>query len=297
VAVDHMRQGMEARELIGERRKLHSRLRERASEWGVVVESVRETPSSLIAFGRRDATAVVLKLVKHEGDEWFSGEVVEAFAGQGVVRVYQHTGGALLLERLSPGHSLVETVQAGEDEAATEIIAGVVAAMAPSAIPERCVTVTEWGESFERNLAMTDEGIARLLLLRAQQTFADLARSQSKPRLLHGDLQHSNVLFDYDRGWIAIDPKGVVGELAYELGAVFRNPQEERRLFTDAGTIERRVRQLTVALHVDATRVLGWAFAQAVLSAVWDWEDGGLAETRAPTLLLAQTLDTMLHPS
>ena len=133
--------------------------------------------------------------------------------------------------------------------------------------------------------------------MRAQQTFADLARSESKPQLLHGDLQHSNVLFDRDRGWIAIDPKGVVGELAYELGAVFRNPREEPRLFTDASTIERRLRQLTVALHVDATRVLGWAFAQAVLSAVWDWEDGEPAESRAPALLLARTLDTMLYPS
>jgi streptomycin 6-kinase len=288
---------MEARTLMPNQRPLNDRLRQQASEWGVVVDSVRETPSSLIAFGRRDATAVVLKLVKHEGDEWFSGEVAEAFAGQGVVRVYQHTGGAILLERLSPGHSLVDLSQSGEDEAATEIIARVVAAMAPSAIPERCVTIAEWGKSFGRYLATNDEEIQRPLVLRAQQNFADLARSESEPRLLHGDLQHSNVLFDHDRGWIAIDPKGVVGDLAYELGAVFRNPQEERRLFTDAGTIERRLRQLTVALHVDATRVLGWAFAQAVLSAVWDWEDGGLAETRAPTLLLAQTLDTMLHPS
>jgi streptomycin 6-kinase len=288
---------MEAQELILEQRKLHSRLRERATDWGVVVESVRETPSSLIAFGRRDATAVVLKLVKHEGDEWFSGEVVEAFAGQGVVRVHQHTGGALLLERLSPGHSLVDLSQAGDDEAATEIIARVVTAMAPSAIPERCVTIAEWGKSFGHYLATNDERISRPLVLRAQRTFADLARSESKRQLLHGDLQHSNVLFDRDRGWIAIDPKGVVGELAYDLGAVFRNPQEEPRLFTDASTIERRLRQLTVALHVDATRVLGWAFAQAVLSAVWDWEDGGPAESGAPALLLARTLDTMLHSS
>lgn len=292
-----MRQGMEAQELILERRKLHSRLRKRAGDWGVVVESFRETPSSLIAFGRRDATAVVLKLLKHEGDEWFSGEVVETFAGHGVVRVYQHTGGALLLERLSPGHSLVDLSQSGEDEAATEIIARVVEAMAPSAIPERCVTIAEWGKSFDRYLATNDDGIPRPLVLRAQQTFADLARSENTPRLLHGDLQHSNVLFDRDRGWIAIDPKGVVGELAYELGAMFRNPQEEPRLFTDASTIKRRLRQMTVDLHLDETRVLGWAFAQAVLSAVWDWEDGGPADSRAPALLLAQTLDTMLHPS
>ena len=58
-----------------------------------------------------------------------------------------------------------------------------------------------------------------------------------------------------------------------------------------------RAEHLTVALHIDATRVLGWAFAQAVLSAVWDWEDGAPAESGAPALLLARTLDTMLHSS
>ena len=42
--------------------------------------------------------------------------------------------------------------------------------------------------------------------------------------LLHGDLQHYNVLLDKDRGWVAIDPKGVVGELEYEVGALLRNP-------------------------------------------------------------------------
>ena len=29
--------------------------------------------------------------------------------------------------------------------------------------------------------------------------------------LLHGDLHHWNILSDADRGWMAIDPKGVIG--------------------------------------------------------------------------------------
>jgi streptomycin 6-kinase len=43
-------------------------------------------------------------------------------------------------------------------------------------------------------------------------------------RLLHGDLQHYNVLLDRKRGWLAIDPKGVVAEGEFELGAALRNP-------------------------------------------------------------------------
>ena len=54
--------------------------------------------------------------------------------------------------------------------------------------------------------------------------FAELCASQRGVRLLHGDLQHYNVLFDRRRGWVSIDPKGVLGEPEYEIGAALRNP-------------------------------------------------------------------------
>ena len=55
------------------------RLQRHAVEWGVVIESTQETPSSIIAYGMRGETDVVLKLVKYASDEWNSGEVVQAF--------------------------------------------------------------------------------------------------------------------------------------------------------------------------------------------------------------------------
>lgn len=61
-----------------------------------------------------------------------------------------------------------------------------------------------------------------------------LAASQDETTLLHGDLHHYNVLSDVRRGWLAIDPKGVIGEVEYEAGAIFRNPNEMPDLFTIA---------------------------------------------------------------
>jgi len=137
------------------------RLAALANEWAVTLDSTAETTSSLIGFGRRASEHVVLKIVKREGDEWRSGEVLEAFAARGVVRVLENTGGAVLMERASPGHRHIPT-------------------------------------------AVVDT---------ADATYAELCRTQRNPRLLHGDLQHSNVLLDHRRGWVAIDPKGVVGGL------------------------------------------------------------------------------------
>ena len=85
-----------------------------------------------------------------------------------------------------------------------------------------------------RYAAAGDERIPRALLDPAQRIYADLVRRSAMPALLHGDLHHYNVLSDRARGWCAIDPKGVVGELEYELGAALRNPIDRPGLVREA---------------------------------------------------------------
>jgi streptomycin 6-kinase len=274
---------------------LQARLGDHASRWGVHVDELRETSGSLVAFGRRGDEQVVLKLVKREGDEWRAGDVVRAFEGRGVVRVHAHDAGAMLMERLSPGSSLVDLTRRGEDEQATAIVASVVQRMTPSAAPPRCPTVEHWAAGFDRYLASDDHIVDRALVERARETYLALARSQRSVRLLHGDLQHSNVLFDRARGWIVVDPKGVVGEVAYELGAFLRNPVECPETFSDPAVIERRVAQLVSAMHVERGRLVGWAFAQSILSIIWSWEDGESVEASDPRLELAEALARLVQ--
>ena len=121
-----------------------------------------------------------------------------------------------------------------------------------------------------------------------------LCATQSRPRLLHGDLHHSNVLLDSGRGWLAIDPKGVVGELEYEVGAALRNPYERPDVFTKPAAIARRVERFERELHLNAGRMLAWAFAQAVLAAVWEVEDGCAVRPDNAWLALASNIRPML---
>ena len=94
--------------------------------------------------------------------------------------------------------------------------------------------------------------------------------------LLHGDLHHENILAAERASWLAIDPKGVIGEPAYETGALLRNrlpnlldaPQAVR-------VLTRRIDQLSEMLYFARARVRNWAMAQAVLSMWWTIEDGG----------------------
>jgi streptomycin 6-kinase len=85
-----------------------------------------------------------------------------------------------------------------------------------------------------------------------------------------------------------------VGEAEYEIGAALRNPYERPDLFADPTTIARRVDTFARELHLDAGRILGWAFAQAVLAAAWAVEDGAAIEPDNGWIALANCLRPML---
>ena len=270
--------------------QVRTRLEACAEEWQVEIGQTLETESSLIAYGRRADRAVVLKVVRRPGDEWRSGEVVRAFDGRGMVRALEHRDGAVLLERLDPGAPLTEIVSGGRDEHATSVLADVMDAMHPAAPPAWCPTVHDWARGFSNYRASGDTQVPADLVTHAEVIYLDLCATQREPRLLHGDLQHYNVLYDRDRGWVTIDPKGVIGEREFELGAFIRNPAEQPAFFTDISVVRSRLERITGALGLDLHRATAWSYAQAVLSAVWGIEDGHRVEPSSPILVLARTI-------
>jgi len=265
-----------------------------ARQWNVTVEQVRETTGSFLAFGLLDRLPVVLKVVKRPGDEWQMGEVLRAFLGNGTVRILDYTAGAVLLERIVPGDELVNLVRDGDDKTATAILAHVMRRMSNHNPPKHCPTVLDWGRGFSRYLETGDTQLPRNLVVRAAEFFRELSSSQGKQMLLHGDLQHYNVLLDSKRGWVAIDPKGVVGELEYEVGAVLRNPVELPKLVVSPDIIRQRLTAFTEGLNLNYQRALQWSFAQAVLSAIWHIEDGFKIDPTNPSLGLAATIEQEL---
>ncbi|HZE69250.1 MAG TPA: aminoglycoside phosphotransferase family protein [Pyrinomonadaceae bacterium] len=269
-------------------------LKRRAQQWDVAIESTGETNGSVLAFGVRRQTRVVLKISKQSGDEWHAGETLRAFDGDGMVRVYESDAGAVLLEQLHPGTELVELVRQGKDETATEILAQVMLQMAHHAPPSHCPTVLDWARGFDRYLKTGDKQVPSHLVSHAGELYRRLATSAGSTMLLHGDLHHYNVLFDSSRGWVAIDPKGVVGELEYEVGAILRNPVEQPEFLASTAIIERRLRVFTDVLHLNYRRALEWSFAQAVLSAIWDVEDGYQVAANNPALRLAHAIRPLL---
>jgi streptomycin 6-kinase len=211
-----------------------------------------------------------------------------ALQGEGVVRLLEHDDDALILERVVPGTPLA-SVAAADDDEATRIAAGVMRRLwRPPPAGAGFPTVAEWGEGFARHRGAHDGGSGPLdaaLFARAERLFGELCASQAAPVLLHGDLHHFNVLLG--EGWVAIDPKGVVGEPCYEPGALLRNPYPD---LPSRARMARRLDVLAAALGFDRARLRDWAFAQAVLSAVWHLEDGDPGPGRRYAIACAERL-------
>jgi streptomycin 6-kinase len=252
--------------------------------WGLALEGRPPLPGGReaypgageVAFVRQGGRSLVLKLLPQSGDEQRSGEVLAHWDGLGAVRLIEQAPGAVLIERALPGDDLSPMVQAGRDEEATLILCQVMAQLnRPAPVAASCRTIVDWGQGFARNRpAAVGAGMDAGLIDRAERLFRQLCETQSEPIVLHGDLQHYNVVRDAARGWLAIDPKGILGEPAYETGAMLRNPVANPELYADSAIIDRRARTICAQLGYPYERVIGWCCSQWVLSVLWAIEDG-----------------------
>ncbi|GAC1512825.1 MAG: aminoglycoside phosphotransferase family protein [Chloroflexota bacterium] len=244
-----------------------------------------EAPFSHLTFNyvapamRDDGVAVVLKICGPTGEFRSEADALRFFDGHGCARLLDVDveESVLLLERLEPGTPLLAVA---DDEEATAIAARTMRALWRAAPPDhRFPTVADWAAGFGRLRQHFNGGSGPLpqrIVDRAERLFADLLASMGEPVVLHGDLHHDNIRAARREPWLAIDPKGIVGEREYETGSWLRNWQPDLLSTPHPGRIlERRIHQFAGELNFDAERIRSWAVAQAVLSAWWTIEDRG----------------------
>lgn len=251
-----------------------------ARRWGLAVGS----PFANLSYNyvapatRADGAPAVLKLGVPRDELSTEIDALRHYAGLGAVRLLaaDEAEGALLLERLIPGDPLAP-LAATDDEAATAIAADVMAALWRPASPgHRYPHVAGWFAGLAELRAYFAGGTGPFpaqLVARAEALSAELLATQADPVVLHGDLHHDNILAAGD-AWLAIDPKGLLGEPAFEAAALLRNPIDmvRRHPRLDA-LLARRIAVLSGRLGLNPRRIHGWALAFAVLSAWWSYED------------------------
>ena len=252
-----------------------------AEEWSLDVGAPFALSYNYVApASRSDGSKAVLKLGSPDPDTMNEAEALRRFAGNGVCALleYAATDRVMLLERVLPGTPLTGTA-IRDDRQATGVFIDVVQRLwQPAPQQHSFPTVAKRASylaGYRARFGGASGPLPEKLLSEAESMFAWLLSTSERSMLLHGDLHHDNILSAGRAQWLVIDPKGVVGDPGYDLGAFLYNPIPGLLSMPDpVGVIDQRLDQLSEGLKMDRSRVRGWGFAQAMLSACWSIDDG-----------------------
>lgn len=221
----------------------------------------------------------VLKIAMEE-EERLGGLLMTWWNGDGAAMVLNYDTEALLLERAVGKASLMDIVKTDDDEA-SRVICGVIAklhAPKPQPLPD-LIPLTTWF----KELAPAAQQYGGILTESVR--YADeLLNDQHDIVPLHGDIHYDNILDSGNRGWIAIDPKRLIGERTFDYTNLFCNPDIE--IAGAPGRLSRQLQVVSKEANLDPQRLLKWIIAWAGLSAAWFLGDGEDAATDAEADLL-----------
>lgn len=222
----------------------------------------------------KDGSKAVLKIGLPVDDlEIYSeAEFLRIADGRGAVKLLaeNRTRRAMLLERLEPGCDLKQVYRGDRSQmvkTAARVLKRTVAE--PPSEYEFLIDLRDW---FEK-LHDSESGEFPAGHMEKTRKIAD---RQEAIKLIHGDYHHTNVLSRGANDFVVIDPKGVIGDVRYDIGVFLNNhlwyaePGREHRAEMDEA-----VREFADQFGCPAASIVEWAFAQVTLSAYWTFTEGG----------------------
>jgi streptomycin 6-kinase len=261
-----------------------------SQRWGLSdLNPVPNLSFNFVAFAKRNKEDVVLKMGIPNSELISEMTTLKLFNGNGACQLleFDEERGFLLLERLKPGRMLAELE---DDDERTKIAAEVMQKIwRPLESGSKFFEAQQQTIEFQKFIRLSAwfNGLIKIRphfnggtgpfpkkLLERVEFFLPELFADKNIKLMHGDFHHYNILSS-ERGWLVIDPKGVIGPAGYETGPFMLNPWDNRQL--DRARIqrraERRVGILSEQLGMKRETILKWAMAHAVLSAWWSIED------------------------
>lgn len=255
------------------------------------IKPVDNMSYNYVAFAiQANKTPVVIKISCDEqliSDEY---QALRYFDGCGAIRVldFNQQHHALLLEQANPGESL-NNYTALNIEDKIQIYAHIVQLLSsrPS-VTHGYKHIRLWCKAIDK---INDHRIEHRFVEMALTLREDLLHSQPYEYVCHGDLHLENIIQQGNQ-WLACDPKGIIGEVAFEAAAF--DLLERNELLETPGIQSKlihRINQLATALNLPFERLLSWIFLRAIISAQWFIEDKG---DPSSALLLASLLYPLL---
>lgn len=249
-----------------------------ARRWRLDLGEPFEGPGSsawVAPAGTVDGLPAVLKVAWPYWDRPHGGGGLEArteaaglrfFDGVGAVRLLRADEEVLALveERCEPGQDLW-TLESDEADA---VAAAVLRRLwrppgGSGGFEDLANVVADWIVEFPS----LEETYGADVVHKAVEIAADLSATAEAVVVLHGDFNPGNVL-NCARGWLAIDPKPVVGEPAFDLAQWVANRMGIFTPEVSAEELAPLVENLAAQLELDPHRIAGWSLVKSI---GWRW--------------------------
>ena len=227
---------------------------------------------------RSDGTQVVLKIGVANSEFISEMTALRYYSGDGCAILLEADpeNYMFLLERLFPGEMLVKLE---DDDIRTHIACDVMSYLwRPVPVEPSLIRLRNWFGELEKVRIKFDGKTGPFpekIFEQVEWLLPELFTNSQTDVFLHGDFHHYNVLSS-DRGWLAIDPKGVIGPAEYECSPLLINPMSD---YLPSIEVERRLRRriaiLEERLGFQREVIRSWAICHSILSAWWDLDENG----------------------
>ena len=226
------------------------------------------------AIRRNDGELAVLKIAPPYPDLEYlrEAEFLRVRNGRGAVRLLEQDveRHAILIERAVPGENLAEIFADSKPEAIAPAITVLHKHLEARPAVIHVKTVDEWFDGLRRfpGTQFPDDYAKKAL------TIYERLSSAGSSYYLHGDFHPANVVNATREPYLAIDPKGVIGHVGYDIAVFLNNYYWWQETDPDIQPkLDNAVLQFSLAFDMDPLQIRQWAFAQMVLGAWWSFDE------------------------
>jgi streptomycin 6-kinase len=245
---------------------------------------------------RNGGAEAVLKVQLPHAESAPEAMALAAWDGAGAVRLLAHdpTRSALLVERCDPGRALVDDGGMPAAVAAGARVGARLHAVPPPAGLATLASVLEpWADAVEEQVAAHGAWLDGAIVAAGLATMRSSATgARGEPVFLHGDLNPTNVLAAARLPWLAIDPKPMVGDAAYDGARLVLQP-DPLATADPVRMLDARLDLVADGMRVDRDRLTRWCLADALQMAVGarhHGDDVGARRSAAHLALVAPLL-------
>ncbi len=246
-------------------------------QWGLTeVHPIANMNWNFVAIAKKNDSQVVLKISADATAIFNEFQALSQFSGFGAIEVIHYNSdlNALLLQHANPGTTLKQ-LYAENTNTVIQVYAELLKKMSLSNHSHACLPhIKEWCNVIDE---MSDPRITKDYIIKAKEIRHWIFQTISHEYVCHGDLHLENILKNKNN-WLVIDPKGIIGEMAFEASAFDLLNENEADSKDAKNIIRARIQLLSDAIGVENYRLTAWIFLRIMLSIQWFIEDNGSPE-------------------